>query len=70
MTSSAVLPWNGASHGPPICLQVIVFISATSFLCGAQWRAKSSAHRFLYERADPCLVWKQLGATIGPCPTR
>jgi hypothetical protein len=20
MTSSAVLPWNGASHGPPICL--------------------------------------------------
>src|ERR1039457_3365557 len=25
MTSSAVFPWNGASHGPPICLQVIVF---------------------------------------------
>src|ERR1035437_2759251 len=26
MTSSAVFPWNGASHGPPICLHVIVFI--------------------------------------------
>ncbi len=22
---------------------------------GAQWRAQSSAHRFLHERADPCL---------------
>src|SRR6266851_9651962 len=31
MTSSAVFPWNGASHGPPICLHVIVFISLTSF---------------------------------------
>src|SRR6266568_3799992 len=26
MTSSAVFPWNEASHGPLICLQVIVFI--------------------------------------------
>ena len=31
ITSSAVFPWNGASHGPPICLHVIVFISLTSF---------------------------------------
>src|ERR1035438_9816898 len=26
ITSSALFPWNGASHGPPICLHVIVFI--------------------------------------------
>ena len=26
ITSSALLPWNEASHGPPICLHVIVFI--------------------------------------------
>nr|AAP32760.1 unknown [uncultured bacterium] len=25
ITSSALLPWNGALHGPPICLHVIVF---------------------------------------------
>ena len=31
ITSSAVFPWNGASHGPPICLHVIVFIRLTSF---------------------------------------
>jgi len=31
ITSSAVFPWNGTSHGPPICLQVIVFISLISF---------------------------------------
>jgi hypothetical protein len=31
ITSSALFPWNGASHGPPICLHVIVFISITSF---------------------------------------
>src|ERR1700686_1969684 len=31
ITSSAVLPWNGVSHGPPICLHVIVFTSLTSF---------------------------------------
>src|ERR1017187_9152945 len=30
MTSSAVFPWNGASHGPPICLHVIVFIIISS----------------------------------------
>src|ERR1700716_2246162 len=33
ITSSAVLAWNAVSHGPPICLQVIVFISLTSFHC-------------------------------------
>src|SRR6266566_5202670 len=26
ITSSAVFPWNATSHGPPICLQVIVFM--------------------------------------------
>ena len=31
MTSSALFPWNGAPHGPPICLQVIVFIFITRF---------------------------------------
>src|SRR6266849_9775529 len=31
ITSSAVFPWNVTSHGPPICLHVIVFISLTSF---------------------------------------
>jgi hypothetical protein len=32
MTSSAVFPWSGKSHGPPNCLHVIVFISPASFL--------------------------------------
>jgi hypothetical protein len=32
ITSSAVLPWNGLSHGPPICLHVIVFIRINSFV--------------------------------------
>jgi len=31
ITSSAVVPWNGASQGPPICLHVIVFKCITSF---------------------------------------
>ena len=31
ITSSALFPWNGASHGPPICLHVIVFIFITCF---------------------------------------
>src|ERR1035438_8606326 len=31
ITSSALSPWNGASHGPPICLHVIVFIFITHF---------------------------------------
>jgi hypothetical protein len=30
MTSSAVFPWTMKSHGPPNCLQVIVFISLAS----------------------------------------
>jgi hypothetical protein len=31
ITSSAVFPWSGRSHGPPKCLHVIVFISLDSF---------------------------------------
>jgi hypothetical protein len=31
ITSSALFPWNGASHGPPICLHVIVFIFIICF---------------------------------------
>jgi hypothetical protein len=34
MTSSALVPWNGASHGPPICSHVIVFMVITSFTGG------------------------------------
>src|SRR5712692_1514157 len=30
ITASAVFPWNATSHGPPICLHVIVFIFMTS----------------------------------------
>jgi hypothetical protein len=30
ITSSAVSPRNAASHGPPICLHVIVFVLLTS----------------------------------------
>src|SRR6266851_5548389 len=41
MTSSAVFPWNGASHGPPICLHVIVFMSLTSFH-GVTWGSDHS----------------------------
>src|SRR2546422_11122823 len=26
ITSSAVFPWNATSHGPPICLHVMVFM--------------------------------------------
>jgi hypothetical protein len=26
MTSSAVMPWSGRSHGPPNCLHVMVFV--------------------------------------------
>ena len=33
MTSSAVCPRNGASHAPPICRHVIVFMFAASFSC-------------------------------------
>jgi hypothetical protein len=33
ITSSAVFPQNGASHGPPICLHVIVFKFITSLEC-------------------------------------
>jgi hypothetical protein len=31
MTSLAVFPWSGKSHGPPNCLHVMVFIGPTSF---------------------------------------
>jgi hypothetical protein len=31
ITSFAVLPWKGKSHGPPNCLHVIVFMSLASF---------------------------------------
>ncbi len=33
MTSSAVFPWCGKSHGPPSCLHVIVFIKSHSLSC-------------------------------------
>src|SRR5665647_1351828 len=42
ITSSAVFPWNGASHGPPICLHVIVFIPITSFSAGFNGGTSSS----------------------------
>ena len=31
ITSSAELPWNAVSHGPPICLHVIVFINTSLY---------------------------------------
>lgn len=31
ITSLAVFPWSGKSHGPPNCLHVMVFIGLTSF---------------------------------------
>src|SRR5260370_835000 len=32
MTSSAVMPWSGKSHGPPNCLQVMVLIASLPFM--------------------------------------
>ena len=32
MTSSAVSPWSGKSHGPPNCLHVIVFMGLASLM--------------------------------------
>src|SRR3981081_3096463 len=32
ITSSAVFPWKATSHGPPICLHVIVFILTSLLL--------------------------------------
>jgi len=45
MTSSAVFPRNGVSHGPPICLHVIVFTFTTSFHCRVQQLARAPAPR-------------------------
>jgi hypothetical protein len=56
MTSSAVFPWCGKSHGPPNCLQVIVFISLDSFVAfSGQWSGtKRKSNSKCLAEGPPC----------------
>jgi hypothetical protein len=69
MTSSAVFPWNGASHGPPICLHVMVFMSLASLhrrtssccaLSAELWRLGGPQDA----RARAAPYWRSPAATV------